>query len=155
MFQNRIGTSSMLLALARFKPDCRIMLCLRGNLTKSRAARLDVIIMLVSLSQASRQRSCCRDDCQISERLEKSKRESTSKPHEILRIDRIVNRDICTCSILYTFDATCHIEIYPDSKVHGANMGPIWGRQDPVGPHVGPMNFAIWVLNINNSSWGH
>ena len=25
-----------------------------------------------------------------------------------------------------------------DSKVHGANMGPIWGRQDPGGPHVGP-----------------
>ena len=32
----------------------------------------------------------------------------------------------------------------PDSKVHGANMGPIWGRQDPGGPHVGPKNFAIW-----------
>ena len=32
----------------------------------------------------------------------------------------------------------------PDSKVHGANMGSIWGRQDPGGPHVGPMNFAIW-----------
>ena len=24
-------------------------------------------------------------------------------------------------------------------------MGPIWSRQDPGGPHVGPMNFAIWV----------
>ena len=24
-------------------------------------------------------------------------------------------------------------------------MGPIWGREDPGGPHVGPMNFAIWV----------
>ena len=23
-------------------------------------------------------------------------------------------------------------------------MGPIWGRQDPGGPHVGPMNFAFW-----------
>ena len=33
----------------------------------------------------------------------------------------------------------------PDSKVPGANMGPIWGRQDPGGPHVGLMNFAIWV----------
>ena len=32
----------------------------------------------------------------------------------------------------------------PGSKVRGANMGPIWGRQDPGGPHVGPMNFAIW-----------
>ena len=36
-------------------------------------------------------------------------------------------------------------QYYPDSKVHGANMGPIWGRQDPGGSHVGPMNFAIWV----------
>ena len=34
---------------------------------------------------------------------------------------------------------------HPDSKVHGANMGPIWGRQDPGEPHVGPMNFAIWA----------
>ena len=34
---------------------------------------------------------------------------------------------------------------FPDSKVHGANMWPIWGRQDPGAPHVGPMNFAIWV----------
>ena len=34
---------------------------------------------------------------------------------------------------------------YLDSKVHGANMGPIWGRQDPGGSHVGPINFAIWV----------
>ena len=32
----------------------------------------------------------------------------------------------------------------PNSKVHRANMGPIWGRQDPDGPHIGPMNFAIW-----------
>ena len=31
----------------------------------------------------------------------------------------------------------------PDSKVHGANMGPIWGRQDPGEPQVGLMNFAI------------
>ena len=23
-------------------------------------------------------------------------------------------------------------------------MGPIWGRQDPGGSYVGPMNIAIW-----------
>ena len=33
----------------------------------------------------------------------------------------------------------------PDSKVIEFNMGPNWGRQDPGGPHVGPMNHAIWV----------
>ena len=32
----------------------------------------------------------------------------------------------------------------PDSKVHGANMGPIWGRQDPGGPHLGAMYIDIW-----------
>ena len=35
---------------------------------------------------------------------------------------------------------------YPYSKVPGAKMGPIWGREDPGGPHVGPINFAPWVL---------
>ena len=42
----------------------------------------------------------------------------------------------------------CKYDLYPDSKVHGANMGPTWGRQYPGGPHVGPMNFAIWVILI-------
>ena len=46
----------------------------------------------------------------------------------------------------------------PASKVHGANMGPIWGRQDSGGPHVGPMNFATWdsmaydLLNIGSGN---
>ena len=40
-------------------------------------------------------------------------------------------------------------QVCPDSKVHGANMGPIWGRQDPGGPHVGPMNVAIWVYILH------
>ena len=26
-------------------------------------------------------------------------------------------------------------------------MGPIWGRQNPGGPHVDPMNFATWEEN--------
>ena len=25
-------------------------------------------------------------------------------------------------------------------------MGPTWGQQDPGGPHVGPMNLAIWDI---------
>ena len=47
------------------------------------------------------------------------------------------------------WDAMLHI--YPDSKVHGANIGPIWGRQNAGGPHVGPMNFAIWVTFLIGS----
>ena len=34
---------------------------------------------------------------------------------------------------------------FPESMVRVANMGPTWGRQDPGGPHVGPMNLAIRV----------
>ena len=43
--------------------------------------------------------------------------------------------------------------IFPNSKVHGANMGPIWGRQDPGGPHVGPMNLAFWVVTTHYRVW--
>ena len=31
----------------------------------------------------------------------------------------------------------------PDSKVHGANMGPTWVLSAPAGPHVCPMNLGI------------
>ena len=40
---------------------------------------------------------------------------------------------------------------FPDSKVHGANMGPNWVLWAPNGTHVGPMNLANWdwlVLSI-------
>ena len=32
---------------------------------------------------------------------------------------------------------------HPDSKVHGANMGPSWGLSAPDGPQVDPMDHAI------------
>ena len=34
-------------------------------------------------------------------------------------------------------------------------MGPIWGRQDPGGPHVDPMNFVIWVFLIGDPTEEH
>ena len=37
---------------------------------------------------------------------------------------------------------------FPDSTVHGANMGPIWGRHGPGWPNVGPMYFAIWEIDM-------
>ena len=40
-------------------------------------------------------------------------------------------------------------------------MGPTWGRQDPGGPHVGPMNLAIRdmlegvkLLRMMSNLWG-
>ena len=41
---------------------------------------------------------------------------------------------------------SCVWSDFPDSKVHGANMGPIWGRKHPGGPHVEPMNLVIRVF---------
>ena len=41
----------------------------------------------------------------------------------------------------------------PGNKVHGAYMGPTWGRQDPGGPHVGPMNLATRVSTSLGLSW--
>ena len=49
--------------------------------------------------------------------------------------------------------AGCSIDNIPNSKVLGANMGPIWGWQDPGGPHVGPMKFAISQTRVFNWFW--
>ena len=48
--------------------------------------------------------------------------------------------DLCTLSKHQSKLVSRHLcpMLFPDSKVHGANMGPIWGQQDPGGPHVGP-----------------
>ena len=51
----------------------------------------------------------------------------------------------------------------PNSKVHGADMGPIWVLSAPGGPHVGLVNLAIRgamddIIGENNkqndSIWG-
>ena len=54
--------------------------------------------------------------------------------------NQIINTNVINCSRQTGSDTS------PDSKVHGAKMGPIWGRQDPGEPHGGPMNLAIWEL---------
>ena len=62
-----------------------------------------------------------------------------------------------TCTTMpqwVNWDALPHNEVtsnIPDSKVHGADMGPIWGRQDPGGPHVGPMSLVIWDISIHQT----
>ena len=37
--------------------------------------------------------------------------------------------------------------MFPDSKVHGANIGPTRVMSAPGKAHVGPMDLAIWVTN--------
>ena len=55
---------------------------------------------------------------------------------------------------LLTMETAKGCQYYPESKVHGANMGPICVLSAADGPHVGPMNLAIrvcqlmhWLLN--------
>ena len=43
--------------------------------------------------------------------------------------------------------------MYPDSKVHGANIGPTWVLSAPDGPHVGPMNLAVRVVKSLQLIW--
>ena len=43
-------------------------------------------------------------------------------------------------------------QLYPDSKVHGANIGPTWVLSAPDGPHVGPVNLAIRVYMLQQHS---
>ena len=45
--------------------------------------------------------------------------------------------DVRIMSVSFRFGAS------PDSKAHGANMGPIWVLSALDGPYVGPMNLAI------------
>ena len=59
--------------------------------------------------------------------------------------DIICNHDLVAVA---TYD-------FLDSKVHGANIEPIWGRQDPGGPYVDPMNLPIWVYCTHTFSNTH
>ena len=70
----------------------------------------------------------------------------------------VILRDICShrlsrqawIQLEEILDLVCcesrSVRSNPGSKVHEANMGPIWGRQDSGGPHVAPMNLAILVV---------
>ena len=83
-------------------------------------------------------RSDCQTNCQAKNIPMYIKEMDTYQIHWIWRIK---NMQMIDCFWL----CLSHFCSFPDSKVHGANMRPIWGRQEPGRPHVGPINFAIWV----------
>ena len=68
--------------------------------------------------------------------------------HQLLMLSH-VNMFLLTFSIMIGM----LLYDYPDSKVHGTNMGPTWGLSAPDGPHVGPMNLAIKVWFFIFHSW--
>ena len=53
---------------------------------------------------------------------------------------RLSYTDPSKCGLLPTLTKAV---IFPDSKVHGTNMGSTWALSAPDGPHVGPMNLAF------------
>ena len=65
--------------------------------------------------------------------------------------------NICTLLFVWLIQSQCVANqlflsiaatfVCTSTTLIGANMGPIWDRQDPGGPHVGSMNFAIWELS--------
>ena len=51
-------------------------------------------------------------------------------------------------------DVVCKTKAnFPDSKIHGANMGLTWVLSAPDGPHVSPMNLAIRVGFLMSMTW--
>ena len=52
-----------------------------------------------------------------------------------------VKPNIILFSINFTRGKIC----FPDSNIHGANMGPTWVLSAPSGPHVSPINLVIRV----------
>ena len=50
--------------------------------------------------------------------------------------------------ILLLLQPRCDKALYPESKVHGANMGLSWVLVAPDGLHVGHMNLALMVLKL-------
>ena len=59
------------------------------------------------------------------------------------------------CQIVLRYIECLLYNAGPDSKVHGANMGPTWVLSAPSGPHVGLMNLAIWgwIVGVLTLSW--
>ena len=58
---------------------------------------------------------------------------------QMKEISHVLIKIICSMSREVTLKLSRHLSvanqvISPDSKIHGANVGPTWGRQDPGGP---------------------
>ena len=59
----------------------------------------------------------------------------------------------CSKQLYDIFSMTICWWFFPDSKVHGANMGPTWVLSAPDRPHGGPMNLVIRVSTLRSQLW--
>ena len=56
----------------------------------------------------------------------------------VVSFNKLWNKLVSLVTIIGTYN-------YPDSKIHGANMGPTWVLSTTGGSQVGLLNLAIWV----------
>ena len=63
----------------------------------------------------------------------------------IMYVTFLVNGTVMIKCCFELYQRKTFIKHYPDSKVHGAHLGP-------AGPHVGHMNSAIWVFRLISCS---
>ena len=68
---------------------------------------------------------------------------SQSALHESFHLDKVSKWIVDDIKLLLARNKYVVPPASKDSKVHGANMGLIWGLSAPDEPHVGPMNLAI------------
>ena len=76
--------------------------------------------------------------------LSKKKKDYGKVVISVTRLEKYVQLCLGTKQIIPS------ILTFPDSKVHGANMGPIWVLSAPDGPHVGPMSLAVRVFILHS-----
>ena len=73
--------------------------------------------------------------------------------HDVESYDCNDYYDTCSFSVSILIHVMCSL---PGSKVYVANMGPIWGRQDPggLGAHLRPVDprWAPWTL-LSRLTW--
>ena len=110
-----------------------------GTLSReaSKPRDLDLLFHRFEIWQASRQQ-CSQAACQMSQWYECFKTKSswgwvTEHIFVTRWITFIFNRSPHSYAVGYHLKSNS-----PDSKVHGANVGPTWGRQDPGGPQCWP-----------------
>ena len=88
---------------------------------------------------------------------------SATKLSQTLHILKLYTKITIVRLVFILFDDLSHWRVIqldsrfrltsPDSKVHGANMGPTWVLSAPDGPHDDPMNLAIREDTVMHYQW--
>ena len=120
----------------------RIMKCLRKYMTADKYLISNDIMSITLTSQKSHAVSNHRQLDWFSKPY-LDKKVSIKVPHYFLPAVLTYKVPVISECGKRFHNITLSQERIPDSKAHGANMGPIWDLSAPHGPHVGPMNLPF------------